>query len=183
MEDEVDDLESSESLPMEAQHLEQRLVPSGSQPGTFLTMAPEIERQRAEAAEHEAHQRSIEEWDAKVKASELDHEALPFHVVTPQGASSMRVLPNVHEALRQNDPKMILFFLKQSSRRLHLRPFILAQSLQGLVQEFNLHHLLCRYFFLKKRICRFSFIDCVRHLTHPVSHGDGDRKGWAWRYT
>ena len=28
----------------------------------------EIERRRAEAAEHEAHQRSIAEWEAKIKA-------------------------------------------------------------------------------------------------------------------
>ena len=68
----------------------------------------EIERQQAEAAEHEAHQRSIEEWEAKVKASELGNAALPCGP-TPQGTSSMRVLPNVHEALRQNDPKMTSF--------------------------------------------------------------------------
>ena len=68
----------------------------------------EIERQQAEAAEREAHQRSIEEWEAKVKARELDNAALPCGP-TPQGTSSMRVLPNVHEALRQNDPKMTSF--------------------------------------------------------------------------
>ena len=66
--------------------------------------AMEIERQQAEAAEHEAHQRSIEEWEAKVKAKELDNAALPCGP-TPQGTSSMRVLPQVHEALRQNDPR------------------------------------------------------------------------------
>ena len=68
----------------------------------------ERERRRAEAAEHEAHQRSIEEWEAKVKARELDNAALPCGP-TPQGTSSMRVLPDVHEALRQNDPKMTSF--------------------------------------------------------------------------
>ena len=68
----------------------------------------EIERQQAEAAAHEAHQRSIEEWEAKVKAKELDNAALPCGP-TPQGTSSMRVLPQVHEALRQNDPKMTSF--------------------------------------------------------------------------
>ena len=62
----------------------------------------------AEAAEYEAHLRSIEEWEAKVKARELDNAALPCGP-TPQGTSSMRVLPNVHEALRQNDPKMTSF--------------------------------------------------------------------------
>ena len=63
------------------------------------------ERQQAEAAEYEAHQRSIQEWEAKVKARELDNAALPCGP-TPEGTSSMRALPDVHEALRQNDPKM-----------------------------------------------------------------------------
>ena len=43
-------------------------------------------------------------WDAQIKARYLDNEALPSGS-TPQGPSSMRVLPNVHEDLRQNDPK------------------------------------------------------------------------------
>ena len=64
----------------------------------------EIERQQAETAEHEAHQRSIQEWEAQIRAQHLDNAALPSGP-TPQGTSSMRVLPNVHEALRQNDPK------------------------------------------------------------------------------
>ena len=68
----------------------------------------ERERRRVEAAEHEAHQRSIQEWEAKVKARELDNAALP-RGPTPEGASSMRVLPNVHDALRQNDPKTTSF--------------------------------------------------------------------------
>ena len=65
----------------------------------------EKERQQAEAAEYEAHLRSIQEWEAKVKARELDNAALPCGP-TPDGTSSMRALPDVHEALRQNDPKM-----------------------------------------------------------------------------
>ena len=68
----------------------------------------ETERQRAEAAEHEAHQRSITEWEAKIQAKELDNAALPSGP-TPQGVSSMRELPRVHEALRQNDPKVTAF--------------------------------------------------------------------------
>ena len=60
-------------------------------------------RKEAEAAEHEAHERSIAEWEAKLQAKALDHPALPSGP-TPQAASSMRELPNVHEALRQNDP-------------------------------------------------------------------------------
>ena len=37
----------------------------------------ERERRRAEAAEHEAHERSIKEWDAQMKAQGLDNPALP----------------------------------------------------------------------------------------------------------
>ena len=121
----------------------EELMRKAAQP--FNNRDMEIERQQAEAAEHEAHQRSIEEWEAKVKTRELDNAALPCGP-TPQGTSSMRVLPNVHEALRQNDPKMTS--LNQSSRRLHLHWAVhghqrstLMQSLQGLVQYFNLHHL------------------------------------------
>ena len=60
----------------------------------------ERERQRAQTAEHDAHQRSIQEWEAQVKARELDNAALPCGP-PPAGTSS----PDVHEALRQNDPK------------------------------------------------------------------------------
>ena len=67
------------------------------------------ERQQAEAAEHEAHQRSIKEWEERVKASELNHPSLPCGP-PPTGTSSMRALPDVHEALRQNDPKMAIAF-------------------------------------------------------------------------
>ena len=65
----------------------------------------EKERRRVEAAEHEAHQRSIAEWEAKIQARGLDNAALPSGP-TPQGTSSMRELPKVHEALRQNDPSV-----------------------------------------------------------------------------
>ena len=65
----------------------------------------EKERRQAEAAEYEAHQRSIQEWEARVKASELDNPSIPCGP-TPAGTSSMRALPDVHAALRQNDPKM-----------------------------------------------------------------------------
>ena len=57
---------------------------------------------------YEAHLRSIQEWEAKVKARELDNAALPCGP-TPDGTSSMRALPDVHAALRQNDPKMASF--------------------------------------------------------------------------
>ena len=65
----------------------------------------ERERQQAAAAEHEAHQRSIQEWEARVQASDLRHPAIPSGP-TPAGISSMRALPDVHDALRQNDPRM-----------------------------------------------------------------------------
>ena len=65
----------------------------------------ERERQQAEAAEHEAHERSIREWDAQIQARGLDAPSLP-RGPPPQGISSQRVLPRVHEALRQNDPSV-----------------------------------------------------------------------------
>ena len=68
----------------------------------------ERERRRAEAAEYQAHQRSIQEWEAQIEARGLDNAAIPCGP-TPAGTSSMRVLPNVHAALRQNDPKMASF--------------------------------------------------------------------------
>ena len=68
----------------------------------------ERDRQQAEAAEYQAHQRSIKEWEARVKAQDLDNPAIPCGP-TPEGTSSMRALPNVHAALRQNDPKMASF--------------------------------------------------------------------------
>ena len=63
------------------------------------------DQQQAAAREHDAHQRSIQEWEAKMEAVKLDHAAIPRNP-PPSGISSMRALPNVHEALRQNDPKM-----------------------------------------------------------------------------
>ena len=54
------------------------------------------------------HINGVQEWEAKVKARELDNAALPCGP-TPEGASSMRVLPNVDDALRRNDPKTTSF--------------------------------------------------------------------------
>ena len=65
----------------------------------------ERERQQAQAAEHEAHERSIREWDAQIRARGLDAPPLPSGP-PPQGIASQRVLPRVHEALRQNDPSV-----------------------------------------------------------------------------
>ena len=49
-------------------------------------------RQQAQAAEQEAHERSIREWDAQIQARGLDTPALPSGP-PPQGISSQRVLP------------------------------------------------------------------------------------------
>ena len=65
----------------------------------------EWQRQQAQAAEHEAHERSIQEWDAQIRARGLDAPSLPSGP-PPQGIASQRVLPRVHEALRQNDPSV-----------------------------------------------------------------------------
>ena len=64
-----------------------------------------LQRQQAQAAEHEAHERSIREWEAQLQARGLDAPSLPSGP-PPQGTSSQRVLPKVHEALRQNDPSV-----------------------------------------------------------------------------
>ena len=65
------------------------------------------ERREAELREKDTHERSIREWQAQV-----DSRKLPDHVDIPRGpppkeTSSMRVLPNVHAALRQNDLFMV----------------------------------------------------------------------------
>ena len=62
------------------------------------------EHQEAELREKEAHERSIQEWQAQVES-----QGLPRHSCVPCGpppkdTSSMRVFPDVHAALRQNDP-------------------------------------------------------------------------------
>ena len=64
------------------------------------------EQHDAALREKEAHERSIQEWEAKVDSQGLkDHPDVP-RGPPPKETSSMRVLPNVHEALRQNDPSM-----------------------------------------------------------------------------
>ena len=56
--------------------------------------------------EKEAHERSIQEWEARLASQDLqDHPDVP-RGPPPKETSSMRALPNVHEALRQNDPSM-----------------------------------------------------------------------------
>ena len=68
----------------------------------------DMEREFQEAArqERESHERSFKEWEAQIAAQEIkDHPDIP-RGPAPAGTSSMRVLPNVHEALRQNDPSM-----------------------------------------------------------------------------
>ena len=71
---------------------------------TFNNQDMERELDDAMAREYEAHQRSIKEWEARVTAQELkDHHDIP-RGPPPAGTSSMRALPDVHAALRQNDP-------------------------------------------------------------------------------
>ena len=56
--------------------------------------------------EKEAHERSIKEWEARIATQELkDHHDIP-RGPPPAGSLSVRVLPDVHAALRQNDPSM-----------------------------------------------------------------------------
>ena len=63
------------------------------------------QRQRAQAAEHEAHERSIREWEAELQAKGFDVPSLPVGP-PPQGIASQRELPRVHEALRRNVPSI-----------------------------------------------------------------------------
>ena len=54
--------------------------------------------------EKEAHERSVKEWEARIAFQTLpDHHGTP-RGPPPAGTSSMRALPDVHAALRQNDP-------------------------------------------------------------------------------
>ena len=64
------------------------------------------EHREEEQREKEAHERSIQEWQAQVDGQRLiDHAGIPCGP-PPKETSSMRVLPNVHAALRQNDPSV-----------------------------------------------------------------------------
>ena len=48
--------------------------------------------------------RNMAEWQNRVQAMDLpDHPSIPKGP-RPKGSSSMRILPNVHEVLRQSDP-------------------------------------------------------------------------------
>ena len=51
-----------------------------------------LQRQQAQAAEHEAHERSIRAWEAQLQAQGFDAPSLPSGP-PPQGISSQRVLP------------------------------------------------------------------------------------------
>ena len=64
------------------------------------------ERHESRTTEKEAHERSIREWQAQVDSQDFtDHPSIP-RGPPPKETSSMRALPNVHEAFRQNDPSM-----------------------------------------------------------------------------
>ena len=48
--------------------------------------------------------RNMEQWKKQVESRGFaDHPSIP-HRPPPKGTSSMRALPDVHDALRQNDP-------------------------------------------------------------------------------
>ena len=64
------------------------------------------EIREAELREKREHERSMEEWKAQVESLGFEnHPAIPYGP-PPKQTSSMPVLPNVHEALRQNHPSM-----------------------------------------------------------------------------
>ena len=64
------------------------------------------ESREAELREKAAHERSIKEWQAQVEGQGLAHHPSVPRGPPPKETSSLRVLPNVHEALRQSDPYM-----------------------------------------------------------------------------
>ena len=71
-----------------------------------IGLRDEWDRRAREAAlrEKEEHERSMEEWKAQVEGQGFEpHPALPLGP-PPKETSSMRVLPDVYEALRQHDP-------------------------------------------------------------------------------
>ena len=64
-----------------------------------------MESRSSEEAERQNQEyvRSMSEWKAEVESRGFrDHPAVP-HGPPPKNTSSMRALPNVHDALRQND--------------------------------------------------------------------------------
>ena len=84
--------------------------------------------------EHETHERSVKEWESQIAARNLpDHRDIP-RGPPPTGTSSMRVLPDVHAALRQSDPSMAA----------HSQPVVKkappSTGRQGLVLHCSLHH-------------------------------------------
>ena len=107
----------------------------------------ENERRCAEAAEHEAHQRSIDEWEAI--SSRRSNWTMQHFQAVPLLKELCRCVcfpMSMRPFVRMIQKRCHSH--SQLSRRLHLRLIehvhqssTLAQSLQGLVQEFHLHHL------------------------------------------
>ena len=109
-------------------------------------------REVREAAlrEKEAHDRSVEEWKVQVEAQGLtEHASLPFGP-PPKETSSMRALPNVHEALRQNDPSTMapgstpVLKKPPPTSRYDTRHFHKINSLQRQHLWRHLQQLICR---------------------------------------
>ena len=73
----------------------------------------EKERQQAEAAECEAHERSIKEWEAQMKAKGMDHPALPSGPTPPRP----KVVPSIELPLaaRSHPPRPPLSALPKHS--------------------------------------------------------------------
>ena len=63
------------------------------------------DRERQEEAERENRERECqrEQWQAQMKAAGFLESSVP-HGPPPKGISSARALPQVHQALRENDP-------------------------------------------------------------------------------
>ena len=82
------------------EHVE--VLRKAAQAGSYYAWNREA-REEAERQNQE-YVRSMSEWKAEVESRGFkDHPSIP-HGPPPKRTSSMRALPNVHDALRQNDP-------------------------------------------------------------------------------
>ena len=84
--------------------LQKNMLKSCIKQHRLVTIMHGIEKLEEAERQNQEYVRSMNEWKAEVESQGFkDHPSVP-HGPPPKGTSSMRALPNVHEALRQNDP-------------------------------------------------------------------------------
>ena len=108
-------------------------------------MHGKFNREAREEAERQNQEyvRSMNEWKAEVERAGFEGHPLIPPGPPPKGTSSMRALPDVHAALRQNDPS-----LQCRSRSFQRKPFQqqAEEDQQLSIQEMNLRGLVLRRF-------------------------------------